>query len=293
MSKIALVTARAARALDEDLPPLEAALKDAGVHPEIVDWDDASAAWASYQCAIVRSTWDYSMRLAEFFEWAERAAAATTLLNPLPAIRWNMDKHYLGELAHANVPVVPTAFIEPNEDATKAITRFLREHDCEEIVVKPAVSSGSRDAQRHSRDALEDMVSHVRPLQSAGRSMLLQPYLERVDRQGETALIYFGGVFSHAIRKGPLLKRGESPVRALFAQEHITRREPTDDELQVGERALAAIPWAKLLYTRVDLLRDSGGRPCVLELELAEPSLFFSYAEGSAHRFAKALLERL
>ena len=34
---------------------------------------------------------------------------------------------------------------------------------------------------------------------------MIQPYLTAVDTFGETALIFFGGVFSHAIRKGPML----------------------------------------------------------------------------------------
>lgn len=32
------------------------------------------------------------------------------------------------------------------------------------------------------------------------------------------------------------------------------------------------------LYARVDLVRDDDGRPCVLELELVEPSLFLPQA---------------
>jgi O-ureido-D-serine cyclo-ligase len=48
-----------------------------------------------------------------------------------------------------------------------------------------------------------------------------------------------------------------------------------------------------LLYLRVDLLRLGDGRPCVLELESTEPSLFFDHAPGSAARFAEAIRKRL
>jgi O-ureido-D-serine cyclo-ligase len=41
----------------------------------------------------------------------------------------------------------------------------------------------------------------------------------------------------------------------------------------------------------VDLIRDGHGEPCLLELELCEPSVFFAQAPGSAERFA-ALLAR-
>src|ERR1700733_9807406 len=59
---IALVTARAARDLDEDLPPLFAALTRAGATVCVVDWDDASAQWSRFDLALLRSTWDYSTR---------------------------------------------------------------------------------------------------------------------------------------------------------------------------------------------------------------------------------------
>jgi hypothetical protein len=43
------------------------------------------------------------------------------------------------------------------------------------------------------------------------------------------------------------------------------------------------------LYARVDLIRDAGGAPRLLELELAEPSLYFNHSPGSAQRFAEAI----
>ena len=123
--------------------------------------------------------------------------------------------------------------------------------------------------------------------------MLLQPYLPSVDTDGETALMFFDGQFSHAIRKGPLLQRDEGPTRALFAPEKITARKPGKDELALAEATLAALPYAALAYARVDLIRAPDGSPRVLELELTEPSLFFAHGDGAADRFAAALLKRI
>jgi len=285
--RIALVTAAAARPLDEDLPPLEAALAAiAGIEVRVVEWHDDAVDWAKFDLALLRSTWDYSQRLGEFLQWAARVSAATTLLNPLQVLRWNTDKHYLHDLAREGVSVVPSRFVEPGEDAAAALEAFLSDAPAE-FVVKPSVGAGSRDAQRYLADERAGAVAHMQRLLDARRSVLLQPYLDRVDEHGETALIYFAGTFSHAIRKGPLLRRGEGPTRALFATEHIVARTPSAEELRLGERTLAAIPFpGPLLYSRVDLIQNAGGAPCVLELELAEPSLFFDHAPGSAERFA-------
>ena len=305
LAHIALITAAAARDLDEDLAPLEQALRVLpGIQISIVNWDDPDADWPRFDIALLRSAWDYSQRLDEFLAWAARVAGLTRLLNPLPVVRWNTDKHYLRDLARVGIATVPSEFIEPGDDAAAALDVFIAMHCSDgsdtsapgasasgkepEFVVKPAIGAGSRDAQRYGQSERDAALAHATRLLDARRSVLLQPYLDRVDEHGETALIFFVGHFSHAIRKGPLLRRGEGPTRSLFAEEQITARKPSDDELRVATRTLGAIPFAKpLLYARVDLIHDADGAPRVLELELTEPSLFFAHAAGSAARFAE------
>jgi hypothetical protein len=230
--------------------------------------------------------------LPEFLAWVDRTATLTTVINPPAVIRWNTDKHYLGDLARAGVPVVPTRFVEPGDPASPALEGFLREESAAEWVVKPAVGAGSRDAARYARGDERPAIEHIERLLHAGRSVLLQPYLAQVDRHGETALIYFGGRFSHAVRKGPLLRRGAAENPGLFAEEQITPRTPAAQERQIGDRVLAALPFPTPLYARVDLLPSPDGEPRLLELELTEPSLFFAQAPGAAARLAGELCAR-
>jgi glutathione synthase/RimK-type ligase-like ATP-grasp enzyme len=291
--RIALVTVAAARALDEDLAPLASALREAGAQVEIADWDDAAFDWHGVDAAVLRSPWDYTDRPVDFLAWATRTAAQTRLLNPPDVLRWNTDKHYLADLARAGVAIVPSRFVEPGADAHDALADFLAGHECAEFVIKPCIGAGSRDAQRHARDARDAAQAHLARLLAAGRSALLQPYLDRVDEHGETALVFFDGEYSHAIRKGPLLRRGEGSTDALFATEDIRSRTPSHAEHVLAQRALAAIPFdAPLAYARIDLIHDADGSPRLLELELAEPSLFFAHAPESAARFAATLLRR-
>jgi O-ureido-D-serine cyclo-ligase len=265
------------------------------VEPHEVDWDDDAVDWSRFDLALLRSTWDYFDRLPAFLAWAEGVSRRTRLLNPLDVVRWNTDKHYLADLQRAGVPVVPGLFVEPGGDAVAAVDALLASHPAaRDIVVKPAVGAGSRDAQRHARDAREAIIAHVQRLLDRHRSVLLQPYLDRVDEHGETALLFFEGRFSHALCKGPLLKRGEDATAGLYAEETITPRTPSPDELAVAQAALAAIPFEQpLLYARVDLIRDDNGSPRLLELELVEPSVFAAYADGVAERFAKAVLRHI
>jgi O-ureido-D-serine cyclo-ligase len=290
MAKIALVTAREAQALDEDLPPLIAAFAGEAV---AVCWDEAGVDWAGFDLVLLRSAWDYVPRLTEFLAWSERVAAQTLLLNPPALVRWNTDKHYLAELGAKGLATVPSHFLEPGRHAASALQDIVAGLHTDEFVVKPAVGAGSRDAQRYRRRQINTAMRHADVLLQDARSVLVQPYLDQVDTAGETALMFFDGEFSHAIRKGPLLRLDEGPTAGLFAPEEISARTPGADELALAERVVAAIPGGAPLYARVDLLRGVDGAPCVLELELTEPSLFFLHGAGSAGRLVDAVRRRL
>lgn len=287
--RIALVTAIAAHGLDEDMDPLLAALQAAGIRAQVLAWDDATVSWARFDAAVLRSTWDYARRHAEFLGWCERVGALTRLLNPHGLVRWNIDKHYLAELERAGVPIVPTVFLEPGADPDSLPS-------LPEFVVKPAVGAGSRDTGRYHAQQRAAALAHVRRLLETGRSVMVQPYLDAVDAVGETAMIFHDGRYSHAVRKDALLRpegsASDHPADALFAPECISARDPDGAELELARRVLAACPDPRPAYARVDVLPDAGG-PRLLELELVEPSLFFAHAPGAADRFVKSLLARL
>jgi glutathione synthase/RimK-type ligase-like ATP-grasp enzyme len=283
--RVALATLAELPDLDDDGPALLAALAAEGVRGEAAVWDDERMDWAAFDLVVVRSTWDYPDRHAEFLRWAEHVAEVSRLANPLPVLRWNTDKRYLAELTAAGLPVVPTMWVDAGQ------TFELPDG---EIVVKPAVSVGSRDTARYQAADAAQARAHVERLAAADRVTMIQPYLTSVDAEGETALLWLGGTFSHAVGKGPLLRPGAAPVEGLYAPEAISARRPSTAELAVAERVLDAVPGGpdQLLYARVDLVAGPDG-PLVLELELTEPSLFLGYEPRAAARLAKAIARSL
>ena len=298
MKALALVTAIAATGHDEDLAPLLQACREAGLSPHVVAWDDATVSWSRFDAALLRSPWDYTERLPEFLAWCEHTARATRLLNPLAVIRWNTDKHYLADLAAAGVPVVPTRFVEADAEPLEALQAFLATCASTGFVVKPAISAGSRDTQRYLCEQEFAASNHIARLLEQNRSVMLQPYLHSVDSVGETALIYFHGQFSHAIRKAALLRLDEATTVTAYASGPIAACAAEPEQRELAERSLGAVERLlqldqPLAYARVDLIRDDEGGPCLLELELTEPSLFFGQAAGSAQRFAATLAQLL
>jgi glutathione synthase/RimK-type ligase-like ATP-grasp enzyme len=281
--KVGLATCEEMPAGDDDEQELVAALRAAGHEPVWARWDDAAVDWDAFDLTLVRSTWDYQLRRDEYVAWAQRVPR---LNNPADVLEWNTDKVYLGELRDAGLPVVPTIFCPPGK-----LLPLLEA----EVVVKPTVSAGSRDTARFKADEERSAEMLLKAIHRSGRTGMVQPYVPSVDVRGETALLYFGGDFSHAIQKAPLLRRGQGPTNSFFAPETISAREPTDRERAVADRVVA---WtserfgAPLAYARVDLVEGPGGGPLLLELELTEPSLFFLHAPGAAARLTRWLSDR-
>ncbi|MGI9084449.1 MAG: ATP-grasp domain-containing protein [Aeromicrobium sp.] len=281
---IAFATSDPHRDFDVDLPLLRDAATRRGIDADIVAWDDASVDWSTYDVVVVRSCWDYVDRRDTFLAWA---AQVPHLLNSAAILAWNTDKVYLRELMDAGVPVIDTRWdLRDGDDLPRSGA------DLGEWVVKPAISAGSRDTARWS--SIEEVYAHSAELNAAGRTVMVQPYIPSVDSDGETGLVYLGGRFSHAIRKGPLLGRGEGVRQDRDRREVITPRAPTAAQLDVAEQVLAAVPAelggaAALAYARVDLVTDVDGAPRLIELELTEPSLFLDHSENGAEMLVGAL----
>jgi hypothetical protein len=252
---------------DGDDAGLVQALRRRGLHATWLSWDDPDVLGADV--VILRAAWDYAERLDEFLAWT---TTVPHLLNAPPVVAWNADKRYLLDLARHGVATVPSTVFAPG-------TR-VRLPSAGEVVVKPSTGAGSVGAQRFTdRSAAQ---AYAAALQEQGRSVLVQPYDERVERAGETALVFLGGKASHAFTKAAILppqgQQVELDPSGTYAVETLTPAEPDFEIWDVGFAALDAaarqlnIAARDFLYARADVI---GGidDPRLLELELIEPSL--------------------
>jgi glutathione synthase/RimK-type ligase-like ATP-grasp enzyme len=262
---------------DPDQALLVAALERAGIEPVVAAWDDPSADWGGLDVAVLRSTWNYHLRLGAFLAWAEETARRTTLFNAPEVIRWNADKRYLLDLASRGFRVVPTEIVDRGAQAD--LEEILARRSWCDVVLKPAVSAGSFETHRVDRVSGPPIFDRL----VAERDVMVQPYLGSVETYGERSMILIDGELTHAIRKSPRFAGGDERVEGPL---------PIAPE----ERALATAIWATLprglLYARVDLARDDRFEPAVMELELIEPSLFFLQSPPALERFVAAIARR-
>ncbi|MCC0099881.1 hypothetical protein K7B10_34885 [Streptomyces flavotricini] len=284
--RVALATSEPGLAWDADLPLMLEALRARGVDAVAAAWDAPDFDWARCAAVVIRSTWDYAARWPEYLAWADAVQGATRLDNPAALVRWNTDKRYLAELAGRGVPVVPTRFIAPGEAVVLPGNG--------QFVVKPAVSAGARDTARYAERHHEAAAGHIAALHAAGATAMVQPYLSRID-EGERALVFLGGSFSHAIRKGPVLTDVGTVDNDRVPHPDLVPYRPAAAELALAASALASVPGSRaLLYARVDIATADDGAPVVMELELVEPNLFMfmGHGEHGLARFTDLVLER-
>jgi glutathione synthase/RimK-type ligase-like ATP-grasp enzyme len=260
------------------------ALAQRGLTATIHPWDQPYD-WDAFGLVVCRTPWDYFHRLDEFLGWARSVAARTALVNPIQTIAWNAHKSYLLDLERAGIPIVPTVLVGRDSgtgEQARALSRFGHS------VIKPAVAGGALGALRVDTTADATVAAdHLRGL-LADRDALIQPFIDGVQSEGETSLIFFDGVLSHSVRKVPAT--GDFRVHEIHGGS-VVGHDPTAAELEVAHGALAAAP-TPTVYARIDLVPGPGG-PAVMEAELIEPELFLPRSPGAAGRFAAALAARL
>ena len=248
-----------------------------------VPWDGPRESFAGADAVVLRSTWGYYRALGEFKAWTEAMATATRLFNSIDLVRWNLRKDYVEKLAAAGVRV-PRSFVVPCD--APAIGQVFEATGWTQAVVKPASGASGHSVELLQRATLAAQVAGLAD-EARQAGVVVQEFLPEI-AEGELSLVYFDGVFSHAIRKRP--PPGEFRTNSRYKPIR-TAEVPPRDVTQQGAACLATLPEMPL-YARVDgVVRD--GTLIVIEVEVLEPALALDVDPLSAERFAEATLQRL
>ncbi|MGC5616008.1 ATP-grasp domain-containing protein [Georgenia sp. Z1491] len=296
---VTLATWSGAPELSDDERELPAALRARGIDVRVRVWDDPTVDWSEAGLVVVRGVRDYAQKLDQFLTWTK---SLHRVLNHPDVMEWNTDKHYLLELEKRGMPIIPTQWLEPDVGYSKhqIHTRMPADGD---FVVKPAVSSGGRGTGRYtSTDAAsrQEAILHVDRQLRKGRTVMVQRYLDQIDREGEISLIYFNGLSEHMVVKEPMLHPSFRSVDDVH-EEVASSREASEEEWRWGERIRRAIHGyikdrlgrdEQLLYCRVDLVRDGKGGFYVMEISLIDGSLYLGAVDDGLEAFADAIAVR-
>src|SRR5580698_9845270 len=279
-----LATSESIPNLTKDDQSLIAPLAKHNIEARPAIWSDANLNWSQADAILIRSCWDYHLRLKEFLAWTSALEQAKVrVLNPPPMLRWNTNKIYLRELEEKGVPIVPTLWPEPGFQ----LKQELQLRKWKQAVVKPRVSATAYRTLLTSPENIDSAQALVNDLMR-GPGAMVQEFLEEVQSQGEWSLIFFSGQFSHAVTKTP--KPGDFRSQEEFGGD-IRNTPPPEFLIQAARGVIAAVG-STPLYARVDGV-VSRGQFRLMELELIEPALYLKLADGAAERFAQAIGARL
>lgn len=281
-----VITGKHAPELSDDAQHLTAALTERGVSTEAVRWDDPTVQWDNYDGVLFRSCWEYPTNLERFqLLLAELEQTDLPVCNPIAAVRWNMHKSYLDELAAAGIRLPATTVIDAGSNIS--LGEVLDRQGWDEAVMKPGIGSFSRDVTRVSRDVLDTADAQFQNLIEAG-DVVVQQFVPEIT-EGERSIVFFGGTYSHA-------------WNSLTTDDDITDFNGIDDNYEpppsIREQAAAVLDTAVTLlnetvsslpYARVDYVHRDGAL-LLMELELIEPFLGLARGIDAADQAADALL---
>jgi glutathione synthase/RimK-type ligase-like ATP-grasp enzyme len=287
MARVAYLTGRSYRGTPLPpgaVPPLEEKSRDLilaagrmrGIDFEVVYWDDLELSQRGFDLAVIRTTWDYHERPDQFIAALEsHERDGLRVLNPSQVVRWNMRKTYLKELGPSAIETIWT-----EKPDARVVAQAFDALDAAEVVLKPQVGGGSIRTVRLKRNAWSEADLIAGPMGPA----MIQPYLRAIETEGERSLFWFGGVYSHAVRKVP----ADGDWLANVAGARFVAEAPPPAAIEAAEAARARAP-PDLLYVRIDLVLGDDGAWRVIEIEAIEPYLFLDFAPEGAEAFVGAI----
>lgn len=245
-------------------------------------WNDTTICWQAFDAVVIRSTWDYYRNYGAFVQWFDHLqSTGIPVWNPVPLMRWNMDKRYLQTLEQQGIPIVPTVWLA--QGAEILLSDTLASNDWTEAIIKPAISAGAFLTWRTS---LEQALTDQHRLQAAldHSDVLIQPFVHTICTEGEWSFIFLGGSYSHTVVKRP--QTGDFRVQ----EEHggSTQMVVPSAVLRSQAQAVVDCLTEEWLYARVDGVVVNGTL-LLMELELIEPTLFLAHDAFAPQRFAQAL----
>jgi Prokaryotic glutathione synthetase, ATP-grasp domain len=257
-------------------------IKKSGWNIDFVPWDKPDVDWSTYSVVIIRSTWDYQKNPQKFLTVLENIVAkGARLENPIELVRWNINKNYLLDLEARGIELPPT--IKGNVITDKKIQKIFNEFKTDEIIIKPVISANADNTFRINTDNYihyQKVISEV----FSRYGFIAQPFRKNILTEGEYSLFFFDNKISHAILKIP--QNGDFRVQEDHGG-NIISVNPQGKLIEAAEKVIKSLN-KKLLYARVDLVRNDENKYELMELELIEPSLYFRTCTKASQNFAAA-----
>lgn len=280
--KLGILTDLDHKDLIKDDRPLIPLLNELGIETVILPWEQIlSFRLEDLNAVLIRTPWNYALHWDQFKKALEFISSKTKLINDLQTVYENYHKEYLTKLNYQGLDFIHGEVIKNfnGEFNLEQLKDYAQKWETEHFVIKPIVGASGRDTFKFSvqEQSFPSLVD---------REVYFQTFVPEIQQSGEVSAIYFGGEYSHAVRKFLPQKNNEFRIQ----EEHggnLEAYHSSSQELEKIQKFLLANNYS-LPYMRVDYcLREES--LLLMELELIEPELFMRTDQGSYENFVKVI----
>ena len=171
------------------------------LHVKPVVWDDVRVDWEEFKLVLIRSVWDYHLKIDQFLDWLDHLDNLRIMVyNPIHILRWNHHKFYLNDLKQMGVPILPTIYHRKNE-ALDLEDIFVKT-GWKEIIINPAISAMGYCLYRLAPDISANTANELNSLAKIC-DLLIQKFQPAIITSGEWSFIFLNKIFSHSVHKKP------------------------------------------------------------------------------------------
>lgn len=258
---------------------LETAFKSQKSTVQDICWDQNNVDWAAFDAVLIGTTWDYCDRYNEFLAVLNTINQTVPLHNSPNLVKWNSHKTYLRDLENKGIKIIPTHWIDKPQikQDWPSLFKVLK---TDKLVIKRQIGANAEGQSILKKGELPPTLTHP---------VMVQPFLDAVNNEGELSFIFIDGELSHALIKRPA--PGDYRVQSCYGGTELALS-PNEVDVRSARLVLNALE-ERPLYARVDMLREPTGALSLMELELIEPFLYPIQGPDLGIKLYKALKKRL
>ena len=213
------------------------------------------------------------------------------IFNDPKIVLWNMDKHYLNEVAECGFSVPKTEFINLcNFTIASLVARLISFSESRPLVLKPTVSGSAYMTRLIKNSKLlaseDEKFLEVILTKGSTADVMLQEYVENIS-QGEYSVIFINGSHSHTILKTPQAGDFRCQVEFGGSTRELEPKDVPTDALETAHRLMRYLEGRfedhsaesmtrkdrRLVYARIDGIMKNG-MFMLMEIEVIEPDLW-------------------
>lgn len=299
MKRVGIVTCKKRKNKVDDDILLKEALEKEKIIVDILVWDDNAVTWTDYDLLIIRSIWDYHLKLKKFIEWLEFLKQNNIkTINKCDEIINNFNKDLQYYYLFKSGYLLNKRFVYYQKKFKMFYLSVINECQSfgeDSLVLKPIVGASSYNVFKYNKNGVKEKnaLSLKRVAKKIYRQMkknnvrgiVIEPFTKEIQK-GEYSVILINKEIEYCIKRYP--SRFQERKKTTYVKK-------IPKQLVECINSLSNIDFP--LYSRIDFVLGKN-KPIIMEFELTDPDLYIrnlniSLQKNVLNKFASIIVKEL